>query len=66
MIKGFSGTTHQVMTAVWVTIVKEGKVWKQETFTEVTQVSFADLCDAQIKAYVESKEPYGKAGGYGI
>jgi septum formation protein len=29
-------------------------------------VRFAELTDAQIQSYIETKEPFGKAGAYGI
>lgn len=37
-----------------------------ETLTQVSQVRFAKLSDASIKAYCATQEPYDKAGGYGI
>ena len=33
---------------------------------EETGVSFAELTDDQLKAYIETGEPFDKAGGYGI
>ena len=32
----------------------------------VSQVTFAKLTEAQIKAYVQTDEPYDKAGGYAV
>jgi len=34
--------------------------------SECTQVQFAALTDAEIKAYIATKEPFDKAGAYGI
>lgn len=33
---------------------------------EETTVSFAELKDEELKAYIDSGEPFDKAGGYGI
>jgi septum formation protein len=33
---------------------------------EVTRVTFAQLSDAEIDAYVATREPFDKAGGYAI
>ena len=37
-----------------------------EQITQVSQVKFATLTPAAIRAYCASAEPYDKAGGYGI
>ena len=36
------------------------------SFVDVTDVTFYDLADEQIEAYVASGEPMDKAGAYGI
>lgn len=61
MIELISGATHQVYTGV--TLVHMGKV---HTFYAVTDVKVRKLTDAEITAYVDSDEPYDKAGGYAI
>ena len=33
---------------------------------ETTKVTLAPITDAEISAYVRSREPFGKAGGYAI
>lgn len=33
---------------------------------EESTVSFAELKDEELKAYIDSGEPFDKAGGYGI
>ncbi|ERL89100.1 hypothetical protein D910_06477 [Dendroctonus ponderosae] len=56
-----SGLPNSVYTGV--------VVWyknKIHTFTEVTTVYLAPLTDDEILSYVETGEPMGKAGGYGI
>ena len=57
-----SGRRHQVMTAVAL-IAPDGAC---RTRVALTRVSFLRLEDRAIKAYVESREGLGKAGGYAI
>ena len=61
MLRMLSGRTHQVFTGV--TVIKDGI---SHTFTEKTDVLFAELSDAEIEAYIETGEPMDKAGAYGI
>ena len=39
---------------------------KTEVFSQTTKVSFYELSEEEIKAYVISGEPMDKAGAYGI
>ncbi|MFJ7950131.1 Maf family protein [Lysinibacillus sp. NPDC096418] len=57
-----SGTSHAVMTAV-VILEPNGK---ETTIVEETKVIFHNLSQELIEAYVDSGDPYDKAGGYGI
>lgn len=61
MLKSLSGKTHQVITGVC--IYESGKA---HLFHEVSQVTFYELNDEEIKHYVATKEPFDKAGAYGI
>lgn len=61
MIRLISGSVHQVFTGV--TLVHEGK---SHTFYAVTDVTVADLSEAEIDSYVNSGEPFDKAGAYAI
>ncbi len=61
MISLLSGKVHQVYTGV--TLSLNGKV---KTFSEKTDVEFFDLTEGEIEEYISSKEPYDKAGAYGI
>jgi septum formation protein len=61
MLERLSGRTHQVLTSIAVQHVD-----MLEQVTQVSQVRFAKLSPASIKAYCATQEPYDKAGGYGI
>jgi len=61
MLRQLSGKTHQVITGVCLTTND-----KQVTFADVTDVSFAELTDEEIKFYVDNFRPLDKAGAYGI
>ncbi len=61
MLERLSGRTHQVLTSIAVHHVN-----LIEQVTQVSQVRFATLSAASIKAYCATQEPYDKAGGYGI
>ncbi len=61
MLKSLSGKTHKVITGCCI-IYKE----KEYTFKSVTEVEFYQLTDDEIKAYINTGEPFDKAGAYGI
>lgn len=61
MLHRLSGRTHQVLTTVAVRTHDFA-----DSFTQISQVRFADLTPADIQAYCATTEPYDKAGGYGI
>jgi septum formation protein len=61
MLERLSGRTHEVLTSV---AVHYTDVVQQ--VTQVSNVRFAKLSPAEIKAYCATPEPYDKAGGYGI
>jgi len=61
MLERLSGRTHQVLTSV--TLHSTDIV---EHVTQVSNVRFAKLSPAAIKAYCATSEPYDKAGAYGI
>lgn len=61
MISALSGEVHDVYTGVMIRSLQEEKV-----FVERTEVEFWSLTNEEIKWYLESKEPYDKAGAYGI
>lgn len=61
MLRRLSGRTHQAVSAVSVV-----SALREAQALVVTEVSFADLDDDEIHAYVASGEAMGKAGAYGI
>ena len=61
MMKRLSGRTHQVLTSV---AVRNGDFFSQVLQTSC--VTFAVLSSDNIEAYINTSEPYDKAGGYGI
>ncbi len=61
MLRSLSGRTHTVCTGV--SIVRGDHI---ETEAETTAVTFRDLTDAEIAAYIASGDPMDKAGSYGI
>jgi septum formation protein len=61
MLRELAGHTHRVLTAV---AVQAGRR-RAETLSD-SRVSFAPMSAAEIRAYVESGEPMGKAGAYAV
>ncbi|MGV1044331.1 Maf family protein [Limnohabitans sp.] len=61
ILQQLSGQTHRVLTAV---AVQSGR--KRVQAVSESWVRFAPMSAAQIKAYVVSGEPMGKAGAYGV
>jgi septum formation protein len=61
MLRELSGTTHRVLTQV---AVQSGR--KRLQALSDSRVTFAKLTSAQIRRYVESGEPLGKAGAYAV
>ncbi len=61
MIKLLSGNVHKVITGC---AIIGGK--KINSFSAETEVEFYPLSDAEIEEYINTSEPYDKAGGYGI
>ena len=63
MLRTLSGQTHRVVTGVCLVRAPENVLaWTHET----TSVSFRNLTEEEIGSYVESGEPFDKAGGYAI
>ncbi|KAI9477854.1 MAG: maf-like protein [Benjaminiella poitrasii] len=65
MMDLLNGKTHHVLTGVQIFYKLKGKV-ERVGFVERTNVTFSTLEPEIIQAYIESGEPFDKAGGYGI
>lgn len=63
MIKNLSGKTHSVITGV---TILDNLTAKKSIFYVETKVTFDRISKEEINKYVESNEPYDKAGGYAI
>ena len=61
MLRELSGHTHRVLTAV---AVQSGRT-RREALSD-SRVSFAPMTPAQVRAYVATGEPMGKAGAYAV
>lgn len=61
MLSRLAGQTHRVLTAV---AVQKGR--QRVATLSASWVRFAPMSAAQIRAYVDSGEPMGKAGAYGV
>lgn len=61
MLRTLAGRTHDVMTAVAIG-------WGGQCFSacSVSKVTFAAMSDDDIKTYIGSGEPIGKAGAYAV
>jgi len=63
MLRLLSGQTHQVITGVClVRVPDEIKALTHET----TFVTFRELDESEIRSYIESREPFDKAGAYAV
>ena len=61
ILKTLSGQTHRVLTAV---AVASGR--HRLLSVSISKVRFAPMKLSEIKAYVATGEPFGKAGAYGV
>ena len=61
MLGELAGHTHRVLTAVTL-----GSVRKRLQALSDSRVTFGAISAAQLKAYVASDEPMGKAGAYAV
>lgn len=61
MLQLLNNKVHLVISGVCL-IYKDKRI----SFSEETYVKFKDISEKQIEKYINSEEPYDKAGGYGI
>ena len=63
ILQMLSGKVHEVLSAV--VLVVDPKTTPL-CLVQVSEVEFAHLSESQISNYIQSGEPFGKAGAYGI
>jgi septum formation protein len=63
MLELLSGRTHAVLTGVTLLRLPD---MERRQFVESTLVSFVPLSDEEITRYLDTGEPYDKAGAYAI
>ena len=63
MLMALRGKTHEVFTGLCLNHTSTGEILLGHTQTMVT---FADFSEHLLHAYLQSEEPYDKAGAYGI
>jgi septum formation protein len=63
MLRLFSGKTHEVLTALSVINIPAAK---ETLHVETTRVEFLRMSDEEIENYIQTGEPFDKAGAYGI
>lgn len=61
MLRQLSGRTHEVLTAVAV-----ARGTRIDSEVETVSVTFRELCEDEVRAYIATREPMDKAGAYGI
>jgi septum formation protein len=61
MLLNLSGKVHKVVTGC--TVVKNGAT---KSFSVVSRVKFQKLTKTEIDAYLDTDEPYDKAGSYAV
>lgn len=61
MLGMLSGRTHEVITGVTLMTASE-----KRTFAVVSEVTFDNLSEEEIRYYVDRYRPMDKAGAYGI
>lgn len=63
MIKKLSGTGHRVLSGVCAVSMTTGE---KICFYDMSDVFFTDIPEDELLEYIDTPEPYDKAGGYAI
>lgn len=66
MLEGYSGKTHSVISAVTTVHFNGTNVPKIESFHDISYVTFKKMTDKEIEYYLDTDEPYDKAGAYAV
>jgi len=63
MLERLSGRTHQVLTGYALCCRKKERLFSE---TIITDVRFKTLSEVEIEWYIQTREPFDKAGAYAI
>lgn len=63
MMRLLNGDTHQVLTGYAIVHAGNAHAFSD---VEITEVTFKCMTDEEMEWYIETPEPYDKAGGYAI
>jgi septum formation protein len=63
MLRMLSGKKHKVLTSVSILSVPSGR---ESIHVETTEVQFLRITSRDIREYLATREPFDKAGAYGI
>ena len=66
MITMLQGNIHQVYTGVTLIVKDEKGNIHTRTFSACTDVDVCEMSEDEVEEYISTKEPYDKAGAYGI
>ena len=69
MLSSIRDRAHEVVTGVTLIgrdTAGDGSLLFKRSFHDVTKVYVGEVTDAELKEYIDSGEPFGKAGGYAI
>lgn len=61
MLRTLSGNKHEVITAVCIFTQQ-----KEQLFYAISEVYFKALSDEEIEHYIDTYQPFDKAGSYGV
>lgn len=61
LLNKLSGRTHQVISGIWV-----GTPSKHISKSVTTSVTFVALSQEEIEHYIDTHQPFDKAGSYGV
>ena len=65
MLKKFSGKSHEVVTSLSLLIRKNGVEYEEKLY-EIAKVYVDNMSSCEIREWIDSSDPYSKAGGYAI
>ncbi len=66
MLGALAGSEHRVLSAVALAWPQAGGAWRRAEALSISRVRMAPLPAPAIAAYVDSGEPFGKAGAYAV